>query len=364
MKCRSRLSIPVAGLILVFWVGACNSGTETTTKEPAGFVRVHYVTQTSGEVGDFETDVVTDGAHLVRQTVVAGEGRVGSYVITDGTHELSYATDRIPAFERWALADRPDEVLVVALLADGKEFAVACPAARTVGTEEMLTRRVVHYACGGATAQELWVDDATRIVLRDKWASGEYDSVATKIEFDVTVPADYLSTALSAEMQTYGSLPTFTIPALDGGELSSATFGGKPFIVVVGDPAGLRTTIGRLLPLTANGTKPPLVGLLVATIPNDWKGSLLNPEDAKKLAGVVAKSAGDFPVPVGIDFKGAVGYEIERAVGAEDGETRVGVAFVRRDGTIAEIVGGDASDAQLAGQVKALDSASEDWPHG
>ena len=62
MTSRSRLSIPVAGLVLVLSVGTWSSGTGTATNEPAGLVRVHYVTYTSGELGDFETDVVTDGA--------------------------------------------------------------------------------------------------------------------------------------------------------------------------------------------------------------------------------------------------------------------------------------------------------------
>jgi len=354
MNCRLRLLTPVAGLMLVFSVGACNSGTHVTTKESAGFIRVHYVVQTSGEAGRYETDVVTDGAHLVRQTVVAANAQpVGSYVISDGTYVLSFAPDRIPAFERRALADRPPGAPLVVLRAGSHEFAVACPAARTLGSEEMLARPAVHYSCAGATIHELWVDDATGILLRANWADGKY--VATIIEFDVTVPTDSFSTVLPADRQTYGSLRTFTIPALIGGELSSSTYAGKPCIVVIGDPAGLRTTIGRLLPLTANGTNPPLFGLLVPTIPQDWKGSLLNPQDAKTLAREVAEGAGEFPVPVGIDFKGAAGYEIEVAVGGEPGKTRVGVAFVRRDGTIAEVLRGDASEDQLAAQVKALD---------
>jgi hypothetical protein len=90
-------------------------------------------------------------------------------------------------------------------------------------------------------------------------------------------------------------------------------------IVVVGDAEGIRATVQRLLPLTAGGHQPQVVGMLIAPPSPDWQGSLLNPEDARSLADAVSKSAGSFAVPVGIDFKGAASWPLTSTAGVEPG---------------------------------------------
>jgi hypothetical protein len=95
----------------------------------------------------------------------------------------------------------------------------------------------------------------------------------------------------------------FRLPRLGGGELALADYRGPPLIIVVGPAAGVRELVARLLPMTGRGTKPQVMGMLVVVRPDGWKGSLENPEDARSFADSVSKSAGTFPVPVGIDVK-------------------------------------------------------------
>ena len=79
---------------------------------------------------------------------------------------------------------------------------------------------------------------------------------------------------------------------------------------MTGPADGIRAQLDRLLPMTAGGKKPAVIGLLIAIPPSDSKGSLLNPEDEKAFVDSVDKSAGRFAVPVGIDVKGAAGYPL------------------------------------------------------
>jgi hypothetical protein len=113
--------------------------------------------------------------------------------------------------------------------------------------------------------------------------------------------------------------------------------------------------IKRLLPMTANATKPQVLGLLYAIPAEDWTGSLLNPADETSFAESVAKSAGTFDVPVGIDIKGNAAYQISLAAGVDASTTPpTTVGFVRTDGTLAQITTDAATDAELRSKIADL----------
>jgi hypothetical protein len=140
-----------------------------------------------------------------------------------------------------------------------------------------------------------------------------------------------------------------------GGEVTLAGYRDHPLVVVAGDSAGIRQMVQRLLPMTANGTKPQVLGLLFAIPAEDWKGSLLNPEDEKSFAESVAKSAGRFEVPVGIDIKGGAAYQITTAAGVEPFTTRTtAVGFVHSDGTLAQVTTDAATNEELRSKIDEL----------
>ena len=102
----------------------------------------------------------------------------------------------------------------------------------------------------------------------------------------------------------------------------------------------------------STATKPQVIGLLIAIPPESWKGSLLNPADERSLAAEVSKAAGSFPVPVGIDFKGAASYQISQQTGGQPGGTPLtAVGLVRSDGTLLQVLPKTATDAALRGLV-------------
>ena len=144
------------------------------------------------------------------------------------------------------------------------------------------------------------------------------------------------------------------MPRVGGGQLARANY-QEPLIVVVGDAEGIRATVQRLLPLTADGHKPQVVGMLIAPPSPDWQGSLLNPEDVRSLADAVSKSVGSFAVPVGIDFKGGASWPIASTAGVEPGTAGPAlIGFVTADGTVAHATTTAVTDADLREQIDAL----------
>jgi hypothetical protein len=117
-----------------------------------------------------------------------------------------------------------------------------------------------------------------------------------------------------------------------GGEVTLTDY-PKPLVIVIGNAAGIRKMVDRLLPLTQGGRKPPVIGMLIAVPPDGWKGSLLNPSDAAAFAEQVSRSAGTFPVPVAIDIKGAAGYPVTQAAGLDAGQMALtAIGFIGSDG--------------------------------
>jgi hypothetical protein len=199
------------------------------------------------------------------------------------------------------------------------------------------------------------LDEPTRLLLRQSGAG--FTMVATEFELNPAVDADTFSTdlpAAAADDPARPKIEDFRLPRVGGGELALADY-PKPLVIVTGSAAGIRKVLSRLLPLTHGGVKPLVIGMLIAVPGDDWKGSLLDPDDAASFAREAAAKAGTFPVPVAIDIKGAAGYQITQAAGIEAGQTsRTVIGFVASNGTLAEATTETATDEELLGQIAIL----------
>jgi hypothetical protein len=209
-------------------------------------------------------------------------------------------------------------------------------------------------------AHQLWLDEATGLLLKD---SGDgFTTVATEFSPNPPIDESTFSTAVpeGAEDAAHPRVADFRLPRVGGGEVALADYRGHPLIIVAGPATGVRELVARLLPMTGGGAKPHVVGMLVVVPPDDWKGSLENPEDARSLADSVSRSVGTFQVPVGIDIKGAAGYSFTRLVeeiqpGQPGHLVRTAVALIRSDGTVDRVeTDGTATDAQLRAWIGAL----------
>jgi hypothetical protein len=261
------------------------------------------------------------------------------------------------------------EVPPIFVYAEGSPyFDSACPQARGLGTNTVLGRTAVRYACGESAisgfqdvpggVHEMSLDQSTRLLLRD--AGSEHTVVATGIEIGPRVDSETFSTELPARPSARAADPAlpkiddFRLPRVGGGEVALADF-PPPVVIVAGGAAGIRTMVARLLPLTQGGARPRVIGLLTAVPPPDWTGSLLNPSDAASFADQASRAAGRFPVPVGVDIKGAAGYQITQAAGVEAGQTTpVAVGFIASNGTLAHVVTDTATDEELRDRIDAL----------
>jgi hypothetical protein len=144
------------------------------------------------------------------------------------------------------------------------------------------------------------------------------------------------------------------LPRIGGGEVALADY-RPPLVIVAGDAPGIRKMVDRLLPLTAGGVRPQVIGMLIAIPPADWKGTLDNAQDAASLAEQVSQAAGRFPVPVAVDVKGAAAYQITAAAGVEAGQTHpTAVGFVGADRSIGDVTTDAAADDELRNQINTL----------
>jgi len=192
--------------------------------------------------------------------------------------------------------------------------------------------------------------------------SGEgFTTAATELSPDPAIDENTFSTQVpkGAKDAAHPRVDDFRLPRVGGGEVALADYRGQPLIIVAGPVAGVRQLVNRLLSMTGGGTKPQVVGVLVAVPPEDRKGSLLNPEDAKSFADSVSESAGTFEVPVGIDIKGAASYSFTGLVpeiqpGQPGHLVRTAVALIRSDGTVDRVATDTATDVQLGSWIADL----------
>lgn len=353
--------------------GSTSSSVSSTPGVAPDLVRLRYEEITESDVGALE--IIADGNRRYRMTAYTGPD-AGSFQVWDGATMLSYNLHEDPQYQRQEHPSESEFPRPTFFYTEGtEEFRKTCPNARRLGTKTLFGRSAVRYACDKVVpeptapeepmdAREIVLDEQTGLLLVDG------PSVPTEVTFGPPIKADTFSTSLppgveatpspGAEQTSEGALGGFRIRAVGGGYLDAASYRGKPVVVVTGPADGIRAEIARLLPMTAGGKKPAVIGLLIAIPPSDWKGSLLNAADETAFVDSVDKSAGRFAVPVGIDVKGAAGYSmtggIPEMLPSEPGyETSVAIAMVNSIGALARVTLADqVDDAQLRNWVAGL----------
>ena len=302
----------------------------------------------------------------------------GYYQVWDGKVLLLYDPAEDPRYQRIENPGKDDSPDSTFFYRPGTEtFEQLCPAAKRLGTKTLFGRTAVRYHCDKVESSDQPAMDAREMALDEKTGLVmDYGAleVITEVTFGPVIKADTFSTELppgadSSVVTPEGEstdLPpdsgdvgpneigSFRLNAVGGGFVDSTSYRGKPFVIVAGSADGIRTALGRLLPMTQAG-KPPLLGFLLVMPPEDWKGSLLNPKDVDQLAASISKSAGTFAVPVGLDFKGAATWMFTGDSTVPPDLTQVTIALVASDGTFAHVTPArEVTDANLRNWVAAL----------
>ena len=390
---QARMFI-VAVVLAVAAAGGCGgqqsgSGSALPSATPTvspDLVRVRGAS-TDDDAGSNSFELFADGNRRYRMTILTGS-EAGSYLVWDGKAVLIYSPEEEPKYQRIENPDKDESLDSTFFYRPGtEEFEQLCPAAKRLGTQTLFGRTAVRYHCDKVESSDQMPDmDAREIALDEKtglvmvYGGGE---VITEVTFGPVIAADTFSTELppganssvappegestdvppdaeSTEVPPDGGdvgpneIGSFRLNAVGGGFVNSTSYRGKPFVIVAGSADGIRTALGRLLPMTRAG-KPPVVGFLLVMPPEDWKGSLLNPKDVDQLAASISKSAGTFAVPVGLDFKGAATWMFTGDSTVPPGLTQVTIALVASDGTFAHVTPArEVTDANLRNWIAAL----------
>lgn len=341
---------------------ADQSSTPSASASDLDSVRVlyRYEERIDGQRSRIDWEVVTGQAHRIRATITGGFNTdgpaIGTYFVYDGKVLLTYEPDGNPKYyltNHPAKSDMPPALVVAR--PDSKALARLCPKAQRRHKETIRGRSAVSYTCAPTAVQkeegasvDLVVDSATGLVLR----AGPL--TVRQLEFNPPTTAATFSTALP-DNRGYQPLKTFRVPRVGGGQLALNDYRGRPLVVITGHAAGIRTLAARLATPTDHGQAPPVIALLIAIPPDNWNGSLLNPDDVSALATTISRQVGDLGIPTGIDFKGAAGRSISLPAGISPQESRpAAVGFIRSDGTLVKVLTERASTAQLAQQVARL----------
>ena len=357
----------------------------TSTVSP-DLVRIRGVS-TDDDGGSESSEVIADGNRRFRLTMLTGPG-AGYYQVWDGKVLLIYSPEDEPKYQRIENPGNDEFPDSTFFYRQGtEEFEQLCPAAKRLGTQTLFGRTAVRYHCDKVESSDQMPDmDAREMALDEKTGLVmDYGAVEviTEVIFGPVIKADTFSTELppgasssvptpegestdvppegeSTEVPPDGGdvgpneIGSFRLNAVGGGFVDSTSYRGKPFVIVAGSADGIRTALGRLLPMTRAG-KPPVVGFLLVMPPEDWKGSLLNPKDVDQLAASISKSAGTFAVAVGLDFKGAASWVFSGDITVPPDLTQVTIALVASDGTFAHVTPArEVTDANLRNWIAAL----------
>lgn len=372
--CNGRLGLAggVGALLLLSACGGGGGKGGASTGTGSGVVRVHYTLtgHSEGTTSHTEIDSILDLTHgRSRTTYVSSDDHsvVGSWFVWDGSALLTHMPGNPPQYTRTEKANlEPGMTQGFDLRPGTAAFTAACPGGRRSGTQMILNRSAVRYSCKknesqhiSRAAHEMALDQATGFLLSD--IGTDFTMVATKITLNPPVTTGTFSTKVptGGEDSAHPTFTDFRLPAIGGGELALADHRNQPLVIITGDAAGIRQMAKRLLPMTARGSKPQLLGLLFAIPSKDWKGSLLKSGDAKSFIASVSKAAGTFNIPVGIDIKGNAGGQITTTAGFQPGVTSFPwppvVGLLRTDGSIDGVfIGPKTSDAQLRAAIAHL----------
>ena len=356
----------------------------TSTASP-DLVRIRG-TFTDDESGPESFELFADGNRRFRLTMLTGRA-AGYSQVWDGKVLLIYSPEEEPKYQRIedpGTDDSPDSTF---FYRPGTEkFEELCPATKRLGTKTLFGRTAVRYHCDKVESSDQPAVDAREMALDEKTGLVmDYGAleVITEVTFGPVIKADTFSTELppgagssavtpegestdvppdaeSTDVPPGGDevgpneIGSFRLNAVGGGFVDSTSYRGKPSVVVAGSADGIRSALGRLLPMTRAG-KAPLVGFLLVMPPENWKGSLLNPKDVDQLAASISKSAGTFAVPVGLDFKGAASSVFTGDITVPPDLTQVTIALVASDGTFAHVTPArELTDANLRNWIDAL----------
>jgi hypothetical protein len=394
---QTRMSIAAAVLVVAAANGCGEqqsresgpvSPSATSTVAP-DLVRIRGVSNDDDgiRVGSFE--VIADGNRRYRLTELTGPG-AGHYQVWDGKALLFYNPEEDPKYQRVDNPDKNEFPSTNFFYRPGTgEFGQVCPAAKRLGTKTLFGRTAVRYHCDKvepADDSQMQPMDAREIALDEKtgliMAYGGPD-VITEVTFGPVIKSDTFSTELppgadspqataegeSTEVPPDGEsteappgggevgpyeIGSFRLRAVGGGFVDGTSYRGKPFVIVAGPADGIRTALRRLLPMTRAG-KPPVVGFLLVLPAEDWKGSLLNSDDVKKLADSISKSAGTFAVPVGLDFKGVASEMFMGTVIEPPDPAKVTIALVTSNGAFPHVTSAsEVSDTDLRSWIAGL----------
>jgi hypothetical protein len=333
----------------------------TSPAKRSSAIHVVYESVISGGDADGATmlvDQLVDGARF-RTTVrdKSDPGRVLQVMVWDGQTMLFEEPGAGPP---WREENPPaDQRPFAPVLHPGDAtFDRLCPKGHATGHVRVVGRAGTVYTCPAQVVEgeplEKWrltLDDATGLILRREGAGT--NEIAIEVTVGVATSATTFSTDLPAGATTPGPLTNIeSTPRVGGGTLLTADIRKGPSLVVIGDLKGLKAMLEAILPETGNGTRPHVYGLLSSVPAPEWKGSLANPEDEKRFVNEVSAAAGAFPVPVGIDIKGAVAGEELRPVDQAMAGTTV-LAAINADGTLAWRM----TDTELASSRQKL----KDW---
>jgi hypothetical protein len=198
-------------LVAVLGITGCGQQVQRTpARQESDIVRARYLATSVWDGHEFrqEYEVIADRDRRVRISYVRGEwmGRTaGDWTVWDGRSLLDYEQAAEQKYNRYEGGEV--EVPPTFVYVEGAQyFNSACPDARHLGTQTVLGRTAVRYACGESAivgvqdvpggVHEMSLDQSTRLLLKD--AGSAHTVVATEIEPGPSVDADTFSTDLPA----------------------------------------------------------------------------------------------------------------------------------------------------------------------
>jgi len=186
------------------------------------------------------------------------EGTTGSYTVSTASTQLLFdpvsGTAAVDPAPKWT----PDQSRLQALMEISPTFDQASPVidravqgCQVIEGDSRLGRPASHLRCtveGEASQADVWIDDATGVVLSLSLPNGIRFEVLA-LEEQPTFPAGTFSTDTADVATTAGpsptigasqtgleigqTVPTWTLPLVDGGQFDLASLRGRPTIVYV-----------------------------------------------------------------------------------------------------------------------------------
>ncbi|MDP9226627.1 MAG: hypothetical protein M3P18_22865, partial [Actinomycetota bacterium] len=202
---RLRLAGGVGTLLLLTACGGGDGKGGASTGTGSGLVRVHYTLtgHSDGGMSRSEIDTILDLTHgRSRTTYVSSDDHsaVGTWFVWDGSALLTHMPGNPPQYTRTEKANlEPGMTQGFDLRPGTAAFTTACAGGRRLGTQTILNRSAVRYACpktesqqSSRAAHELALDQAMGFLLKD--SGTDFTMVATKITLNPPVTTDTFST--------------------------------------------------------------------------------------------------------------------------------------------------------------------------